>query len=520
MFLPSHTSLLLGLLAADAPQQPVFEPVALEGDVIAGVGAITFIDNLAVNDSGDWRVEADTDHVDTDADSVLIGGGQALILREGQSLALPAGASLDSFDAVTLNNVGRSGWNFFLDGTTGTSDDSGLYLDDNLILQEGFLSTSPSFSAGTPYIGFFETKINDGNQILVVASVDDPLISSTVDRALVILEVDASGTLLGETVLAKEGDLLAGQVEFVEDFGTGPHNFAFNNASNVLFFANLTGVTTTDGAIYLDTALLAQEASPSPVAGRNWETLSSAVMDLNDAGDYVFRGNLDGDTADDEVIVSNGAVVAREGESPADIAPFRLTGFGTGPLLIDADGDVLWYGDWDDPDTTRDTGLFLNDQLIVQEGVTAINGMTLATLAGVQDAFSFSDNGDWILFEGSLTGSIDGAFRVSFPLLHLDPVPGIAGQMNTLEVRNATPAAAVYFAGSSVPGATNVNCGGGSITLDLGNPRELGFAAAGSEGDATLDVLVPPNLSGRTVYLQAVDSADCEVSNLVAFTLL
>ncbi|TAH34331.1 MAG: hypothetical protein EYC70_15400 [Planctomycetota bacterium] len=500
-------------------QQPFIEPAVLEGDNVAGVGLVTLIDNLAINDSGDWRVEADTDNADTNADSVMLSPGLTVFLREGDALTLPAGASLDSFDSVTLNNLGHSGWNFFLDGTIGTSDDSGIYINANLVLQESFISTSPGFSPGTPYIGFFETKINDSNRILVVASVDDPIIASTVDRALVVLDTDPSGALLGETVLAKEGDVLPGQIETVADFGTGPHNFAFNNAGSALYFADLNGDTTLDGVIYLDSTILAQEGSPGPIPGRNWENLSSRPMDLNNLGGFVFRGDLNGDTTTDEVIVQNGAVIVQEGDSLPGIAPFRLTGFGTGPLLIDDGGNVLWFGDWDDPDTTRDTGLFLNRTLLVQEGETLINGMLLESLSSTQDAFSLSDNGKWILFEGSLAGAVNGAFRASFPLTLLEPTPGIAGQVNILVANNATPNAGVHFAGGRLPGATLVNCGAGTITLDMADPRRLGLSFADAFGSAGISGNVPASLAGATILLQAVDSSNCEVSNLVVYTL-
>src|SRR5690606_40348445 len=54
-----------------------------------------------------------------------------------------------------------------------------------------------------------------------------------------------------------------------------------------------------DGALYLDNTLLAQEGSPSPVSGRNWRSLGSAVVALNDAGQWAMRAQLDGDTSSD-----------------------------------------------------------------------------------------------------------------------------------------------------------------------------------------------------------------------------
>ncbi len=137
-------------------------------------------------------------------------------------------------------------------------------------------------------------------------------------------------------------------------------------------------------------------------------------MDLNGAGDIVFKCELDGDAADDAAIVSNGAIFVREGGSVADIAPHTLTGFGTGsgPVCLDNAGNILWYGNWDDPDTNVDTGLFLNSQLIVQEGVTTVGGVLIDTISSGPDAFDISENGRWIIFEGVLADGRDGAFLI------------------------------------------------------------------------------------------------------------
>jgi len=397
---------------ARAQSNPAPVPLLVDGDLVPGVGVVTSIDNLIVNSSGAWIVEADTDNANTDMDSVLVKNG-ALFLQEGQALVAPVGASIDSFDAITLNANGNSGWNFFLAGTGGTNNDSGIFFDGALVFQEGFLSNAVGFSPNTPYIGFFETKVNAANQILIMASVDDPAIASTVDRALVIATVDGSGTLLGETLLYKEGDVLPGQTGLVTDFGTGPHSFDFNELGSVLYVADLDSATTSDGVVYLDGTLLAQEGSPSPVAGRNWLTLSTSLrVALNDSGSYVYTGTLDGSTASDSVIIRDNALFRQEGQSLPAIAPFLLTSFGSGPVDIDAAGNVLWFGDWDDPIATQDTGLFLNDTLLVQEGVTQINGVTVLSLPTSQDAFAISPNGRYVIFEATLTGNLNGAFLI------------------------------------------------------------------------------------------------------------
>ena len=384
-------------------------PIVLEGDSIAGVGAVNFINNIAVNNDGHWFVEVDTDFSNTDEDVVLL-DPNGVFLREGfGGLSAPPGVIIDSFDSVTLNDLGIGGFNHFIDPLPGDQD-SGVYLGTTLAIQESDISTSPDFSAGTVYTGFLDVKINDNNDLLVVASVDDPAISSTTDRALVIV----SGAT--ETVIAKEGDVPPGQTEAVTDFGTGPHQSAFNDMGDVFYFVDLGGATSTDdGVLYLNSTIIAQEGSPSPVAGRNYEFLSSRGIGLNNNGSTVFKANLTGDSADDEVIIVDGAVFKREGEAPPVPGSFALTSFGTGsgPVHISDNGRVLWFGDWDDPNTDVDTGLFLDDQLLVQEGVTTVGGVVVDAISSGADAFFISDNGEWVIFEATLVGGVDGAFLIN-----------------------------------------------------------------------------------------------------------
>ena len=502
------------LFASAAAAQVTIQSLVLEGDSVGGVGLVTRIDNLAINDAGQWIVEADTDNPDTEADSVLLLNG-ALFLREGDALSEPAGATLDSFDTVNLNNLGNSGWNFFLDGTQGGSDDSGVYFNDQLVIQESDLSTSPDLSPGTPYIGFLEAKINDSDQVLLMASVDDPLIASSVDRALVILDLDAGGGLIGETVVVKEGDVLPGQVDPVPDLETGPHEFDFNNAGQALY-----AITIADVAVYIDDGLIVQEGDPSPVAGRSWSSLTSPEMSLNNNGSYVLSGRLDGDTGTDTLIMSDGQKVVQEGDSLPAIAPFALTGFGTGPLLIGDNDSILWFGDWDDPDTDVDTGLFLDDQLIVQEGVTMIDGQLVDSLSGVQDGYALSDDGTQILFEATLADGTNGAFLATVTtgggLTLSDPDPGVAAQDNDLTVTGATPGGVVGFIAGLADGNFPIPlCPGESFGVAA--PIILGTAQADANGEATFTQFIPDAAGGQTVRFQALDLTACEVSNLVTF---
>lgn len=392
---------------------PIYS-LALEGDSVPGVGNITRIDNIVLNSLGQWYVEADTDLADSDADQVLVGGFQnsafALAFQENQPLTSPPGASLDTFDDITLNDSGNLGWNLFLDGTTGSSDDSGIYFNDQLIIQES--DVEPAIEAGTVYKGFFGAKINNANQMLIMSSVDAPSIASTTDRA--IMRVDNLGGVPTRTAIAKEGDEpFAGR--FITDFGTGPHQWAFNDSGSVMYRGDVDGDSADDTFFAIDGVVVAREGDASPVAGRNYGSLSSQSVDLNNNGDYIFKADLDGDTATDDMIVKNGVKFIQTG----DLLPngFILTsiGTGTGSLSMDDAGNVLWYGDWDDANTDIDTGLFLNDILLVQEGVTMIDGLIVDTISSGQDAFYLSRNGEWVIFEATLEGGINGAFLIAVP---------------------------------------------------------------------------------------------------------
>lgn len=519
-------ALLLGALAVPAATQSI-QTLVLQGDAVPGVGAITRIDTLAINDAGDWLVEADTDHSDTNADTVLLFNG-ALFLREGQAMGAPVGATLNGLDDLWLNNHGNQSHNLFLSNTGSTSNDSGVYWNDVLVLQEGTISNATAFTPGTPYIGFFGTKINDANQIAVLASVDDPNIASTVDRALVIFDVDGAGNLLAETVLVMEADVLPGQTEAVTDMSTGPHEWAFSNNGELMYVALLAGATATNNAIYIDGTLIAQKGDPSPVPGFDYSGFTTTKLDLSSNGlHHVFSASLSGPTATNALIVRNGSKLVQKGESVPAIAPFVLTTFGSGPIQIADNGDVLWYGDWDDPDTTRDKALFINEDPIVQIGVTTVGPHTVTTLRGIQDGYGLSRDGRYVIFEAVLSNGLEGAFlidRLSAPQYLCfgdgtgslcpcsnDGSPGqgcanstgsgvrlISGGSNSIgagDLRLIASQLPPFQPGLFFQGTQSVNgglgtfngdglfCAGGVIVR-----LELGFASAGGALESTVDI--------------------------------
>ncbi len=112
-----------------------------------------------------------------------------------------------------------------------------------------------------------------------------------------------------------------------------------------------------------------------------------------------------------------------------------------------------------------------------------------------------------------------GAFLadVSLEITLLDPVPGIAGQLNRLTTTNGTSGRRIYFIYSLRSGTTNIpGCNG--VFVNMTQPTIAGDAVADGNGEASLELHVPQAASGRSVRLQSVERATCRVSNLVQFT--
>lgn len=388
-----------------------------EGDLIRGIGVVTSVDAIAVNNNGSWLVEVDTNHPDTEADVLVLRDG-VLFAREGQSLDAPPGATLGSFDSVNLNNAGHIGWNLFLDGLAG-NEDSGIFFNLDLVTQEGTSPTAPGLSLETLFIGFFEARINDGNSTFVIASVDDPAIPSSVDQVAIWFHQDPESGEVSQSLLYAEGDLIPDTGEAVTSFGTGPENIAINSSGSALIVAALTGDSATNAAIVLDDTLVARKGDIAPGTGLAQNISTSTRVDLNDRGDIVYRTNLSGGpTATNQVIIRNGETFVQKGDDAPGVEGERIIeGFGTGPTLIDNDGEVIWYAELSG-DNATDQVLYRGDTIILQKGVTTVDGRTLTTIGGttatgnITEGFAVSDNGRYIIVRAVLDGDTTAAILV------------------------------------------------------------------------------------------------------------
>ncbi|MHC4837422.1 MAG: hypothetical protein ACYTF3_04460 [Planctomycetota bacterium] len=100
----------------------------------------------------------------------------------------------------------------------------------------------------------------------------------------------------------------------------------------------------------------------------------------------------------------------------------------------------------------------------------------------------------------------------------LSVVPGTAGTTNTVTMSNAVPGGTVRFAGSLTAGTTPFGCNGFSTALAMSAPRELGAVVADGRGNASIPLSVPSSFAGTTVYLQALDLAECRLTAPLSLT--
>jgi len=505
-------SLLACLIVLPATAQT---PLVEIGDEIPGVGTVTEVSAMAINDSGEWVARVTTDNPDPARDEAIV-GDVGLVIREGMTMRDPAGASLQELGSVTLSRDGRSAWELAF-RVPGDNTEVGVYLKENLVLREGSFTGAPEFSPNSPYTSLLEAKINDHGDILLVAEVLDLAITELGSESVLVLDLDAQGDLQGERLVVRVGQVLPGLEVDVEKVFDDPKKTAFNNLGDVLYCVTVDGHTA-NMVVYLNDTLVAREQSPCPVPNRNWTNFVDAGVDLNDNRDFVIRGKIGGAHHQDILLCRNDTKLAQEGDFLADIAPAYLSWIGRSARIANS-GDVLWFGQFEPADPGMDTGLFVNHSLIMQEGVSTIGGVPVSFLYQGAQGFEISPNGRYVAFRANLANGLGGLYmldrgEVAYQELRNGtgvnelclsagepPVIGASWLAQIDSTNHAGAAVAVLFAHSEPhPGVLTSH---GELLLDIGSPRIMlqGVPATGLD---TFSVSIPsdPAFIGATGHIQ------------------
>jgi len=370
---PSHLLPVLGAAALALPAAAQTTKLISTGDPLPGLGAVTLVRELDVNAAGDWIASVRTDEMTGINDVALVRNG-VVVLKPGDAVPGIPGAGFTSATRIALDGAGNYGWR------EGINTNGGAYVTATPFLLPGDPIAGAGLVPGIVCKGVYDYVFEPGGTLLVNARMTNQSPFGMDSRALVRAAPLGSG--VPATTIVKPGDVLPGHSSTVWGFSTEPNTMDSNAAGSVIygpwFFDNAEG-------IYLNGVKLALTGEISPSANSLWTSFDEQPVAVNDAGDVVFSGRVTATAGgqNQQLIVRNGTAFAREGDFLPAIAPYSLT-FLSGssqvigaPLRLTQDGRVLWYAAWNDPDVTRDSGLFLDHELIAQEGVTQVGGVAI-----------------------------------------------------------------------------------------------------------------------------------------------
>lgn len=400
--------------------------------ILGANGDVKNFQRQSVIDSGLRYSIVRTTNPDQGADQVLL-LNQFLSIPEGSFVAQPSGAMINGFPDLDVNSQGFVGWPLSLE-TGNDDDDSGIYWNTLLLLQEGSEVEAPGFDgdpipAGTIYDTFNSARINDRNQILYTGRLLDA--DENKQFLLARLETNGAGVLVSEEILAWEDHPLPGKGEIVGALGTGQRQLALNNAGQYMGYVELGDgpPASRDSALLLDGDLLFREGEPSILDGRSYASQIGAKFDLNDFGDYVTTAFVDGDPESNALLIVNGELFAQKGEIYAPFAPDRVDQWGPAPHYVANSGDVFWHA-LTDGEESMDQAISRNMEAVIRKGVTVVDGEIVTSIERGERGYNVSDSGRFLLAEvetgGNNTVQVLADFGTHFPL------PGCVGNAGTL----------------------------------------------------------------------------------------
>lgn len=268
----------------------------------------------------------------------------------------------------------------------------------------------------------------------------------------------------------------AGQVVGVSDTDTNPHAFLWENG----IMTDLGGLSAGYSIAYAisEGGFIVGSSTAAPPISRTHATLWSR-------GSVISLGTLVGEDV--------GASEARDVNDAGQIVGWSH-----------AHNTFNWHAFLFEAGIMRD----LND--LIEPG----SGWELQEAYGINEQGQIVGYGD---YQGHLRGFLLDPITDQPGLVTSDPVPGVAGQVNTVTVNGATPGEQVFVAYGRQAGSTPVpGCGGVSVGID--SPQVAPALIADSGGQVVLSDMVPTGATGQTFFIQAVERSSCSVSNLVVYT--
>ena len=515
------------LFPISVPSAQTIEPLILTGDLVPGTGGtLSGITDVAINDDGEWILRSSVSTSGGSIEVAILNG--AAVLNQGDILFDPPGLAVQKFDDLDLGSDGSIWCN--IDTDAGNAMDEIMYRNLVMIMREGDPLISTDVPSGTDVVDVDGFSLSVDGSLFILGDIDSPLVSGTSEATLIRQRFDASGNLIGEDVLILEGDSIPGSNDLVRDVGTniGAHDVA-GEGDFWIAYARSDGASSGDEMVWVNGAPVAMENGTGPVLASVWDSLSANAVDINQNGDYVFRGayQIFGEAVQN-VIMLNDQIRFEEGDTSASMAPNAFESFGSNtPLFISDYGRIIFYARTDNTDNAKDDGYFLNDRFLVQENTTPIGTNVITNIPAGPNALMASPNGRWVIFEASLGDGREGAFRIDLGLIRPmescgtneatlvetgDGLP-LLNSTVTFDLDGAQDVGMIpVFLLSTAAAPTWPPCGVmlpfGELLIDVssGNPQVILTGAPNMGGPTEFQVTVPndTNLLGRDYFAQGL----------------
>ena len=354
-------SLVFSLAAASSVGAQSATALLTEGAALPGAPGqtVTSLNNVAVNQVGGWAATVNaTDGVDTI--SHVWGnaaGGTGDVLRSEGVFGGLTQTSFESFYGIS--DSGQVAYSPSSNSATTTGLD-GVWLDDTVIaIEEDPVPGQPGqfWSFGS------RPGVTAGGVPYWVGGLTDTAGGSSQNRGLFL---GASAT-----VLYQGGQAVPGLPFVLDTASSVSFDYGISaDGTNSIAEVQLDGGTSSDnnalvlsGSGLLVDGTLVREGSAVPAAagglvGENWDNFDQ--LGVNEAGSYFFTGDTDGATATDEIVVVDGSIVLREGDT---VDGETLSGAIEGANRNE-DGDLAVV--WDI--ATGEEVLLFNGRIVLREG--------------------------------------------------------------------------------------------------------------------------------------------------------
>lgn len=285
--------------------------------------------------------------------------------------------------------------------------------------------------------GFSGVYASSDGRLLINCRVDSNGVSNggALSNALILVEIDAVGNILKETLVALESSsALNTDIGTVFTTSNSYHLGGNDNWIGTFLYDSIAGTGTSggnDGAVAVNdpTNIIFREGTTVPGVGQIISTGTVAGRtSINSYGQTAvmlrFTGNIDH-------IISEGVEIASEGSESlnlASLAPDTVANLETNPPLRITDmGDVYW--------TARLTGVsgqnrvfMRNQEVIVRRGVSMIDDTLIRDIRTNERAYTVSNSGRFWAGQIQLGGGGDDAivlmdFGLVLPILGRDTNP-------------------------------------------------------------------------------------------------